>query len=97
MFGNSSDSGMSGWLWYQMGRSAAESDRIETRAVRTVLGLNPPQVDVNAVLAQNRTLAAENARLRENLTDYEHNYRDLKKWADDASKRLIAYRNAQPG
>jgi cell division septum initiation protein DivIVA len=51
-----------------------------------------PVVDVNAVLAENHALQQEIAQLREQLADYEHNYNNLRQWADEASVRLKAYR-----
>jgi hypothetical protein len=97
MSDETSNNGMSGWAWYQLGQANAEHRASVQRTVNAVFGRRQPSVDVNAVLAQNQALAQEVRQLREQLADYEHNYRDLKKWADDASKRLIAYRSAQSG
>jgi hypothetical protein len=80
--------GLSGWAGYALGRMAAERDRHTSETVDAVFRRRQPTVNVNAILAQNQALAAENARLRQDLADYQLNYANLKAWANRAEARI---------
>jgi hypothetical protein len=82
------DTGLGGLAWYQLGRMSAQNDRVRSNAIASVLGYRRPQIDANAVLAQNQALATENARLRQELADYKRNYQTLREWAEKASRDL---------
>lgn len=80
---------------YQRGRQASEVEATNRRALQTLFGPRTPHVDVNAVVAQNHALAAENARLKaslvsteRNLLGLENDYAELRAWADMASRKL---------
>lgn len=85
--------GLSGWASFQLGRMAAENDRHTSETLRTVF--NRPQTvsEVNALLVQNRALAAENLRLKQDLSDYELNYNSLKAWAGRATAEIKQLKN----
>jgi hypothetical protein len=85
---DSHDTGLGGLAWYQLGRMSAESDRVRSDAVDAVLSRRRPQLDVQSVVAQNQVLAAENARLRQELAAYKLNFNNLRAWADSAEKTL---------
>jgi cell division protein FtsB len=97
MDGECSKSGLGSLTWYWLGRSAADAENAQTNAVNTVSRNRRWSADLQTLAARNRTLAAENAQLRQELADYELNYNNLKQWADDASKRLKAYRSNEQG
>jgi regulator of replication initiation timing len=82
------ETGLGGLAWYQLGRMSAETDRVRSEAVDGLLKRRRPQMDLNAVLAENHALAAENTRLRQALADYELNYANLKAWANRAEARI---------
>ena len=70
-----------GYLWYQMGRSAAERERVDSEHVARLFGRRRQmqqeanaRAEVDALYSENAALRDENARLREHLQDYEHNY-----------------------
>ena len=91
MLGASSDE----YAAYQLGQQSAELDVATSRAIRSVLGRRAPQVDGVALLAQNRAMAEEVARLRtalsmsnRNLSALENDYAELRAWADMASRKL---------
>ena len=80
---------------YQLGRQASEVEATNRRALRTLFGPRTPDVDVNAVVAQNHALAAENAHLkllleavRRDFSECEQAYAKLDAWADIAAKKL---------
>jgi cell shape-determining protein MreC len=81
-------SGLSGWAWYQLGQMSADSSAKTRAAVRNVFRPRRSTVDVNGVLAQNQALAAENARLRQELATYQHNYAKLRTYAEEARRDL---------
>jgi hypothetical protein len=80
--------GLSGWAGYALGRIAANRDRETGETLDAVFRRRQQNVDVGSVLEQNKALAAENARLRQDLADYQLNYRNLKAWADRAEARI---------
>ncbi len=82
------DTALSGWAWYELGRASAEDDAAERRAVRTVFAPGRSNKDIDGLVSHNRALSAENARLRQALTDYEVNYANLKAWANRAEARI---------
>ena len=88
------DSGFGGVAWYTLGRMSAENNRVRDQAVDTVLSSlrGRQRVDVDHLLGANQALAAENARLRQDLADYKHNYDRLHEWAQKASRDLKRYR-----
>ena len=80
---------------YQLGRQASEIESTNRRALRTLFRPRAPNVDVNALVAQQQVLAAENARLKatlvsteRNLVGLENDYAELRAWADMASRKL---------
>jgi hypothetical protein len=81
--------GLSGWAGYALGRMAAKREQ-ETGEMVDALSRRrqQPTVNVNSVLAQNQALAAENARLRQELAAYKLNFNNLRAWADSAEKTL---------
>jgi hypothetical protein len=80
--------GLSGWVWYELGRASAEDSAADSSAMRRMFGPKRPSVDVNGLINQNQALAAENARLRQDLADYKLNYSNLKAWANRAEARI---------
>ena len=80
--------GLSGWASFQFGLMAAENDRHTSEAVRAVFNRHQPSNDINALLIQNQALVAENRRLRQDLSDYEFNYNNLKAWAGRATAEI---------
>jgi hypothetical protein len=89
MSDDTSSSGPSGWAWFQLGRMAAKTDRSRQEAVAAVFAARRQQpATIDPLVAQNQALAAENARLRQDLADFELNYRNLKEWANRAEARI---------
>jgi hypothetical protein len=84
----SHDSGLGGLAWYQLGRMSAESDRVRSDAIDAVLARRRGISTQQTLHAQNQALAAENAQLRQELADYQLNYRNLKAWANRAEARI---------
>ena len=80
--------GLSGWAGFQLGRMAAERDQHTSETIAAVFGSRRPTINVAALQAQNQDLAAENARLRQALSDYELNYGNLKAWANRAEAKI---------
>ena len=80
--------GLSGWAGYALGRMAANRDRETSETVDALFRRRQPVVNVNDVLAQNQALAAENARLRQDLAAYKYNYANLRTWAEEAVRDL---------
>jgi hypothetical protein len=80
--------GLSGWAGYALGRMAANRERETSETMDALFRRRAPTIDVNRVLAQNRALAAENARLRHSLTEYKLNYEELLRWSDGAEKTI---------
>ena len=75
-----SSSGMGTLAAFALGRMSAANEQAESNFARSLARRFQPQaptVDVNALLA-------ENLSLRQQLADYERNYRALKRWADEA-------------
>lgn len=68
---------------YQAGQRSAEDAAQTGRIVRSLFRPKVPTVDVNQLIANNQALAAENARLRQELASYRHNYLRLREWADE--------------
>jgi hypothetical protein len=90
------DTGLSGWAWYELGRSRAAHDASVAGTMRRMFGPKRPAIDVNGLITQNQALAAENARLRQDLAAYEHNYAKLRTWAEEARRDLKRLRG-EPG
>jgi hypothetical protein len=84
----SHDSGLGGLAWYQLGRMSAESDRVRSDAIDAVLARRRNISTQRTLHAQNQALAAENAQLRQELADYQLNYKNLKAWANRAEARI---------
>jgi hypothetical protein len=83
------ESGPSGWAWFQLGRMAAKADRSRSEAVSAVFAARRQRhVVADPLLAQNQALAAENARLKEDLAAYKYNYANLRTWAEEAVRDL---------
>ncbi len=80
--------GLSGWAGYVLGRMAANRDREMGETVDALFRRRQPEINVSAVLAQNRALAAENRQLRQDLAAYKLNYGNLKAWANRAEARI---------
>jgi hypothetical protein len=80
--------GPSGWAWFQLGRMAADHERHTSETVATLLRRRRAATVEDALRAQNQALAAENARLRQDLADYKLNYSNLKAWANRAEARI---------
>jgi hypothetical protein len=73
-----------------------EHDRSTEESIAWFANRHRRQVDPAALAAQNQALAAENARLQQELEIYKRNYRELDVWARDAEKqiaRLLKERN----
>jgi hypothetical protein len=89
MSDDTQDSGPSGWAWFQLGRMAAKADRSRSEAIASVFAARRQRhVVADPLLAQNQALAAENAQLRQELADYQLNYKNLKAWANRAEARI---------
>jgi hypothetical protein len=86
------DQGLSGWAGYALGRLAAERDQHTSETMDAVFGRRLQTTNGAELLAQNRLLAAENAKLRGRLTVYHENYARLKEWADLAEAELVRLR-----
>jgi alpha-D-ribose 1-methylphosphonate 5-triphosphate synthase subunit PhnG len=81
--------GLSGWAGYALGRMAAKREQETGEMVDALFRRRQqPTVNVNSVLAQNQALAAENARLQQELAAYKLNFNNLRAWADSAEKIL---------
>ncbi len=80
--------GLSGWAGFQLGQMYAEHRRSSAETVATLLHGRRAATAQQTLAAQNQALAAENARLRQDLADYELNYRNLKAWANRAEARI---------
>jgi hypothetical protein len=96
MDGDEESQGASGYAWYQLGKMAAENDRHTSQTISTLLHRRQAVSAYDALQAQNQGLAAENARLQQELEVYKRNYRELDVWARDAEKqiaRLLKERN----
>jgi hypothetical protein len=84
-----SERGPSGWAWFQLGRMAAKTDRSRQQAVAAVFAARRQQpATTDPLVAQNQALAAENARLQQELAAYKLNFNNLRAWADSAEKTL---------
>jgi hypothetical protein len=80
--------GLSGWAGVALGRMWAEHDRSMEETADWFANRHRRAVDPAAVLAENQALAAENARLRQELAAYKLNFNNLRAWADSAEKTL---------
>ena len=80
--------GLSGWAGYALGRMAANRDRETSETLDALFRRRQPTVNASAVMAQNQSLAAENARLRQELEAYKLNFNNLRRWADSAEDTL---------
>lgn len=89
------DSGVGGLAMFQLGRWSAESSAARLDLVHSLFGPKRPAVDVNQLIANNQALAAENARLRQQLAAYQHNYQRLCAWRDEVEPFLDTMR--KPG
>lgn len=81
-------SGLSGWAGVALGRMWAEHDRSMDETLAWFVNRRRHQVNPAALQVEIQALVAENARLRQELTDYEFNYSNLKAWADRAEARI---------
>ncbi len=88
MDGDEEGQSPSGFAWYQLGKMAAENDRHTSQTISTLLHRRRTISAQDDLQARVQALAAENARLRQDLADYRLNYRDLKAWADRAEARI---------
>ncbi|WP_222128169.1 hypothetical protein [Roseomonas gilardii] len=76
----SSSSGMGTLAAYTLGRMSVQTEQSNRNFARAMVRRLQPQgptVDVNALLAENQAL-------RQQVADYERNYRALKRWAEEA-------------
>jgi hypothetical protein len=80
--------GLSGWAGIALGRMWANHERSVDETMDWLAKRRQPQINVNGLINQNRALAAENARLRQDLADYKLNYSNLKAWANRAEARI---------
>ena len=85
---NEESRGPSGWAWFQLGRMAADHERHTSETVSTLLHRRRTNRVQDSLQLQNQALAAENARLRQALSDYELNYGNLKAWANRAEAKI---------
>ena len=90
-----SNSGLSGWAGITLGRMWAEHDRSVDETLEWFGNRHRRKVDPAALVAQNQALAAENAQLRRDLAEYEHNYAKLRAWAEEAARDLKLLRGEQ--
>ena len=84
--------GLSGWAGYALGRMSAERDRSTEKLMDALSRRGAPAINVADVLAQNRALAAENAKLRHSLDEYKSNYDELNRWATEAEATIKSLR-----
>jgi len=80
--------GLSGWAGFQLGQMFAEHRRSSAETAAALLHGRRNSIVQQSLQAQNQALAAENARLRQELADYELNYGNLKAWANRTEARL---------
>lgn len=66
----------------------AEHDRSIDETLAWFVNRRRHQVNPAALQVEIQALAADNARLRQALADYEFNYRSLKAWANRAEARI---------
>jgi hypothetical protein len=66
----------------------AEHDHSMKESIAWFANRHRRPADPAALLAQNQALAAENAQLRQELADYQLNYKNLKAWANRAEARI---------
>jgi len=88
MADDESSNGLSGWAGVALGRMWAEHDRSVGETLTWFANRNRRQIDPAALLAQNQSLAAENAQLRQELADYKRNYAELDAWARRAERQI---------
>ena len=88
------DSGFGGLAMFQLGRWSAESSAARLDLVDSLFGPKRQTVNVNQLIANNQALAAENARLRQELEDYKLNYHRMKEWARQVEPFLDTFRNS---
>ena len=79
---------LSGWAGVALGRMWAEQERSMGEMGQWFANRNRPVINVAALQADNQALATENARLRQDLEEFRHNYRQLRAWAEGASVKL---------
>ena len=79
---------------YQAGQRSDEDAAQTGRIVRSLFRPKVPTVDVNQLIANNQALAAENARLRQELEDYKLNYHRMKEWARQVEPFLDTFRDS---
>jgi hypothetical protein len=80
--------GPSGYAWFQLGRMAADHERHTSETVAALLHRRRTVNVQDSLQVQNQALAAENARLRQDLAAYQHNYDRLRTWAEEARRDL---------
>jgi hypothetical protein len=80
--------GPSGWAWFQLGRMAADNERHTSQTVSRLLHARRTASLQQELEAQIHALAAENARLRQELADYQRNYSKLDAWARRAEQQI---------
>jgi cell division protein FtsB len=66
----------------------AEHDHSMKESIAWFANRHRRPADPAALLAQNQTLAAENAQLRQELADYKRNYVELDAWARRAERQI---------
>jgi len=94
--------GLSGWAGLVLGRMWAEDDRAMEKAGKWFVNrrnqgasLADFQAANQALAAQNQALSAENLRLKQDLSEYELNYNNLKAWAGRAKARIEQLKNGR--
>jgi hypothetical protein len=80
--------GPSGYAWFQLGRMAADHERHTSETVAALLHRRRTVNVQDSLQAQNHALAAENARLRQELATCQHNYAKLRIYAEEARRDL---------
>ena len=79
---------LSGWAGFQLGQMFAQHRRSSAETVATLLHGRRATTTLQTLQAQVQALAAEKARLRQELEVYKRNYRELDVWARDAEKQI---------
>lgn len=84
------DKGLSGFAWWSLGRMSANSERVTSDAIDTVLNARRSRAKTHPghVVNENAKLRAENAQLRQDLADYKSNYGSLRAWAEKAGPEI---------
>jgi hypothetical protein len=80
--------GLSGRARFQLGQMFAEHRRSSAETAAALLHGRRNASVQQSLQAQNQALAAENARLQQELATYKLNFNNLRAWADSGEKTL---------